>query len=69
MRYARWYEFDGLIVSKGDRQKMVKRMWTMTDGTWSDHRSVCVCVNVKNRRFRRGVHDCEQRVPRIRWGG
>ena len=24
-------------------------------------------VNVKNRKFRRGVHDREQRVARIRW--
>ena len=39
----------------------------MSDGALSDHRPVCMRMNVKNRRFRRGVHDREQRVPRIRW--
>ena len=39
----------------------------MSDGELSDHRTVCMRDNVENRRFTRGVHDHEQKVPKIRW--
>ena len=68
MRYARWYELDGFIVRKSERQRMAKRMWTMCDESLSDHRPVCMRVNVKeNRRFGNGARGRKQRVQGIRW--
>ena len=45
----------------------MKRMWTVSDGALSNRRPVCLQVNVKSRLFRRGIHDCGQRGPRIKW--
>ena len=57
---------DGFIVRLTDMQRMVRRIWTMSDGALSAQRPVCMRVNVKNRSFRRGVHYREQKVPRTR---
>ena len=65
MRYAKWYELDGIIVRKSERQRMVKQMWVMNNGAQPDPRPVCLRVNAKkNTKFRRRVNDREQKVPR-----
>ena len=39
----------------------------MSDAALLIYRPVYLRVNMKNRRFRRGVHDHEKGVSRIRW--
>ena len=55
--YARWCELDDFIVKKCERQRMMKRMWTMSDGALSDQIPICLQVNAKKRRSGRGVND------------
>ena len=66
MRYGRWYELDGFVVRKNERQRMVRKMWTMDDGVLSDHRPKCMRVKVNKKRWR-NVRERERRVPRIKW--
>lgn len=59
MRCARGYELDGFIVKQSEMQRMVKGKWTMSDGALSDHRPVCLQVNVRYIRVRRRENDRE----------
>ena len=47
---------------------MVKKMWTRDERELSDHRWVCMRLNVELRRWRTEVRK-ERRVPRVRWEG
>ena len=47
---------------------MVRRVWTRGERELSDHRPVCMRLNVELRRWRTEVTK-ERRVPRVRWEG
>ena len=65
---GRWHELDGFLVRGGERQRMVRRVWTRDERELSDHRPVCMRLNVELRRWRTEGRK-ERRVPRVRWEG
>ena len=65
---GRWHELDGFLVRGGERQKMVRKVWTRDERELSDHRPVCMRLNVELRRWRTEGRK-ERRVPRVRWEG
>ena len=65
---GRWHELDGFLVSEGETQRMVRKVWTRDEREFLDHRPVCMGLNVERRRWRTEVRK-ERRVPRVRWEG
>ena len=65
---GRWHELDGFLVIGGERQKMVRKVWTRDERELSDHRPLCMRLNVELRRWRTEGRK-ERRVPRVRWEG
>ena len=49
----------------GERQRMVRKVWTKDERELSNHRPVCMRLNVERKRWRKEV----RRVPRVRWEG
>ena len=37
---GRWHELDGVLVRGGERQRMVRKVWTLDERELSDHRPV-----------------------------
>ena len=65
---GRWHELDGYLVRGGERQRLVRKVWTRQERELSDHRPVCMRLNVEQRRWRTEVRK-ERRVLRVRWEG
>ena len=65
---GRWHKLDGFLVRGGERQRMMRRVWTRDERELSDHRPVCMRLNVELRRWRTEGRK-ERRVPRVRWEG
>ena len=49
----------------GERQRMVRKVWTRDGRELSDHRPVCMRLNMERRRWRTEVRK-ERRMPRVR---
>ena len=64
----RWHELYGFLVRGGERQRMVRKVWTRDERELSDHRLVCMRLNVERRGWRTEMRK-ERRVPRVRWEG
>ena len=65
---GRWHELDGFLVRGGERQRMVRRVWTRDERELSDHGPVCMKLNVELRRWKTEGRR-ERIVPRVRWEG
>ena len=63
---GRWHELDGFLVRGEERQRMVRKVWTRDERELSDHRPVCMRLNVGRRRGRTEVRK-ERRVPKVNW--
>ena len=47
---GRWHELVGFLVRGVERQRMVRKVWTRDERELSDHRPVCMRLNVELRR-------------------
>ena len=65
---GRWHELDGFLVRGGERQRMVRKVWTTDERVLSDHRPIYMKLNVERRRWRTKARR-ERRMPRVRWEG
>ena len=63
--YGRWYELDGFIVRKKERQRLVRRMRTVNENALSDHKPKSMRVRVDGRRWRATGGD--RRRTRVKW--
>ena len=64
--YRRWYELDGFIVKREDRHKLVRKMMTMDEKTFSDHKPKLVIIRVRGKRWR-DEGGRRERAPNIKW--
>ena len=65
MANGRWYELDAFLVRKGERHRMVKKVWTREAYGLLDHRPVCMKIKSKCRRWRREMR--QERQVKIKW--
>ena len=64
-RSGRWYELDGFIVRKEERQRLVRKMKTMSMNELSDHTAKSMIVRVTGKRWR--TEGGGGRPPRVKW--
>ena len=62
---GRWHKLDGFLVRGEERQRMMRKVRTREERELSDHRPVCMRLNVEWRRWRTEGRK-ERRVPRMR---
>ena len=64
-RSGRWYELDGFVVRKEERQRLVRKVKTMSMNELSDHTAKSLKVRVTGKRWR--TEGGGRRPPRIKW--
>ena len=64
-RSGRWYELDGFVVRKEERQRLVRKVKTMSMNELSDHTAKSMIVRVTGKRWR--TEGGARRPPRIKW--
>ena len=50
--YRRWYELDGFIVKGTDRHRLVRKLGTVRENTFSDHKPKKLVIGNKGKRWR-----------------
>ena len=59
----RWYELDGFIMRASQRHRHAKKMRTVDELSYSDHKPVCLYLKTKMRKWRVAVKP----PPNIKW--